>query len=252
MASASAPSSEVSQDVSSPAAAFCHSPRNRLRTTASNPASFLYQRAGPASRQNARISSGVTSRASVMNGLAQAAHSGGRGLLFIPQLAAQDLSDIGLWQAGPELDLLGDLVGGELRAAELDHVLGGKTRVLPDDEGLDGLARPRIVDADHGAFKHAGMAGDHFLDLVGIDVEAGDQDHVLLAIDDLGIAVRGHNADIAGAEVTVRRHYLGGLVRPIPVAGHHLRALGADFAGLTERHLVAVVVADRQISRWDG
>jgi len=59
-----------------------------------------------------------------MNRLAQAAHSGGRGLLFVPQLAAQNLSDIGLRQAGPELDLLGDLVGGELRAAELDQVLG--------------------------------------------------------------------------------------------------------------------------------
>ncbi len=32
------------------------------------------------------------------------------------------------------------------------------------------------------------MARDHFLDLVGIDVEAGDQDHVLLAVDDLGVA----------------------------------------------------------------
>src|ERR1700736_6514697 len=219
MTSASPPSSEISQDDSSPAAAFCHSPRNRLRTTASNPTSFLYQRAGPASRQNARTSSGATSPASVMNRLAQAARSGGRGLLFIPQLAAQDLSDIGLRQAGPELDLLGDLVGGELGAAELDHVLGGKAGVLPDDEGLDGLARPRIVDPDHGAFEHAWMAGDPFLDLVGIDVEARHQDHVLLAIDNLGVAVLVHHADIAGAEVAVGRPHLGGLASPIPGRG---------------------------------
>ena len=48
----------------------------------------------------------------------------------------------------------------------------------------------RVRHADHGAFQHAGMARDHFLDLVRIDVEAGDEDHVLLAVDDLGVAVR--------------------------------------------------------------
>ena len=107
-------------------------------------------------------------------------------------------------------------------------------------------------DADHGAFQHAGMARDHFLDLVRIDVEARHQDHVLLAIDDLGVAVRAHHADVAGAEIAVRGHHIGGLVRPVPVAGHHLRALGADFAGLAERHLVAVVVADREPGRGHG
>ena len=76
---------------------------------------------GPASRQNARISAGV-SRASVMIGRSRVAS--GRGLLLVAQFAAQDLADIGLGQVGPELDLLGDLVGGELRAAELDDVLG--------------------------------------------------------------------------------------------------------------------------------
>jgi hypothetical protein len=85
--------------------------------------------------------------------------------------------------------------------------------------------------ADHCAFQHAGMACDHFLDLVGIDVEARDQDHVLLAVDDLGEAALIHHADVAGAEEAVRGHHVGGLFRPVPVAGHHLRALGADFAG---------------------
>src|SRR5487761_2171252 len=128
MTSASAPSSEASQDDSPPAAACRHRARNRLRTTASNAASRPYQRSRPASRQNARISSGIMSRASVTNRLALV-HSGGRGLLFIPQLAAQDLADIGLRQGGPELDLLRHLVVRQLGAAELDDVLGGEARV---------------------------------------------------------------------------------------------------------------------------
>ena len=64
----------------------------------------------------------------------------GRGLLFVAQFAARDLADIGLRQIGPELDLLRDLVVGQLGAAELDDVLGGHVRILLDHEGLDGFA----------------------------------------------------------------------------------------------------------------
>src|SRR5882757_8096798 len=165
--------------------------------------------------------------------------SGRSLLLLVAQFAAQDFSDIGLRQIGPELDLLGDLVGGELRAAIFDHLFCGEVRVLLDDEGLDRLARSGVLDADHRAFQHARMARDHFLDLVRIDVEARDQDHVLLAVHDLGVTLRVHHADVAGAEIAVRGHHLCGLVRPVPVTRHHLRTLGADFAGLAERHFVA-------------
>src|SRR5450631_1910507 len=41
-------------------------------------------------------------------------HGSGRGLLFVAQFAAQDLSDIGLRQAGPKLDLLWHLVVRQL------------------------------------------------------------------------------------------------------------------------------------------
>src|SRR5579863_982174 len=175
--------------------------------------------------------------------------SGGSSLGLLAQLAAQDFADIGLRQACPELDLLRHLVGSELGAAELDHVFSGEVLVLPDDEGLDRFAGLGVLHADHGTFQDARVACDHFLDLVRIDVEAGDEDHVLLAIDDLGVAVRAHHADVTGAEIAVGRHHLGGLVRPVPVTGHYLRAPGADFAGLAERHFVAVIVADRDPGR---
>src|SRR5258705_12240233 len=89
-----------------------------------------------------------------------------RRLLFIAQFAAQDFSDVGLRQVGPELDLLWHLVVGQLRAAELDDVFGCDAGILLDDKRLDGLARPRVRDADYGALQHAGMTRDHFLDLV--------------------------------------------------------------------------------------
>src|SRR4051795_4453548 len=177
MTSASAPSSLPSHDDNSPAAARCHRPRKRRRTSASKASSRRYQRSGPASRQKAKMPAGVTEASTIGEGARTALR---RGLLLVAQFAAQDLADIGLGQVGPELDLLGDLVGGQLRAAVLDDFLSREVRVLLDDEGFHRLARFRVLHADHGALQHAGMARDHFLDLVGIDVEARDQDHVLL------------------------------------------------------------------------
>ena len=63
------------------------------------------------------------------------------------------------------------------------------------------------------------------------------------------IAALVHHADVARLEEAVGRHDLGGLVGPLPVAGHHLRAADADLARLAERHVVAVVVADRDLGR---
>ena len=71
------------------------------------------------------------------------------------------------------------------------------------DHQLDRFARLLVGHADRGALQHAGQAGHHVLDLVGIDVEAADQDHVLLAVDDLEVAALVHHADVAGLEVAV-------------------------------------------------
>src|SRR5213076_2326698 len=109
---------------------------------ASNASSGVYQRSGPASRQNARMSAGVTEASTMDEGPVRPLR---RGLLLVAQFAAQDLADIGLGQIGPELDLLGDLVGGELRAAILDDVVGRKVLVLLDDERLHRLARFRVL-----------------------------------------------------------------------------------------------------------
>jgi hypothetical protein len=66
-----------------------------------------------------------------------------------------------------------------------------------DDEQLDGLAGLVVGHADAGAFGHAGAGGGHGLDLVRVDVEARDDDHVLLAVDDLQEALVVEHADVA-------------------------------------------------------
>ena len=47
------------------------------------------------------------------------------------------------------------------------------------------------------------MAHRHILDFVRIDVEARDDDHVLLAIDDVHVAALVDPRDVAGAQAAV-------------------------------------------------
>ncbi len=69
----------------------------------------------------------------------------------------------------------------------------------------------------------AGCVVDRLLDHLRIDVEAAGDDHVLLAVDQVEIAVGIHIADVAGEEA-VADEGLGGFLRPVPVALGDVRA----------------------------
>ena len=108
-----------------------------------------------------------------------------------------------------------------------------------------------VGNTDRCALKHTGQCDDHFLDLVRKHIEARDDDHVLLAIDDLHEAPEVHHADIAGLEETIGGHRTRRLLGLLPVALHDLRPADADLAALTRRHIVAGVIADRDFNRAD-
>ena len=142
-----------------------------------------------------------------------------------------------------------DLVAGKLLAAMLDERLARQARVLLHHHDLRHLAGLLVGHADRPHLQHARMERHHVLDLVRIDVEAGDDDHVLLAIDDAKISLLVHGRHVAGAKPPVVREDLGGSVRPAPVALHDLRAPHAELSRRVEPHLVAVIVADGDVGR---
>ncbi|MCY1300583.1 hypothetical protein D9M70_501550 [compost metagenome] len=96
------------------------------------------------------------------------------------------------------------------------------------------------------------MQGGRVLDLVGIDVEARDQDHVFLAVDQEHVAVLVDIADVARAQETVRVQDQRGFVGALPVALRDLRAAHADLAGFSNAQFPAVVVADRNVGGRHG
>ena len=120
----------------------------------------------------------------------------------------------------------------------------GERRVLLDNKDLGNLSGFFVGNANGRAFQHAGVACHHVFDLVGVNVEAGDENHVLLAIDDLHKAALVHHADVTGLQGAVGGHRRSGFLRPVPVAFHHLRAGDADFADAADGQDVAIIVAD--------
>src|SRR5262245_1956210 len=77
------------------------------------------------------------------------------------------------------------------------------------------------------------MSEKHFFDLVRIDVEAADYDHILLALDDVKIAVLVHPRHVARVKPSVAQRD-GGLLGAVPVTLHDLRAANAKLAGFAD------------------
>ena len=169
--------------------------------------------------------------------------------LIVAQLAAQDLADRGSRQRIAELDLARRLVPGQILPGVSDEIGAGQRLVLAHHHDLDGLSGPLVGNADRADLEHARMGHQHLLDLIRIDIEPGHVDHVLLSIDHEHVAAVVDLGDVAGAQVTVGSHRLGGLVGPHPVAGHDLRALDAQFAGLAGPYVAAAVVANGDVGR---
>src|SRR5690349_20848571 len=86
------------------------------------------------------------------------------------------------------------------------------------------------------------MPGGDVLNLVRVHLEAGHGDHVLLSILEKHEAAIIDATDVASAQPTPRQHDLCGLVGPVPVALHDLRAPYADLAGGIEAEFLAVIV----------
>src|SRR5690606_31859071 len=170
----------------------------------------------------------------------------------VAQLAPEDLADVGLRQLGAELHHLGLLVAGEVDPAVALDRLGGQVRVLAHDHHLDRLARAFVRYPDGGDLEHAGHGGDHVLDLVRVYVEARDQDHVLLAVDDVEEALLVHLGHVAGVQPASRIDDLGGLLGAVPVAGHDLRAADTQLADLADRQSAAFLVLDTGVGGGDG
>ena len=122
--------------------------------------------------------------------------------------------------------------------AQERHQLGRRHRGarLQHHERLGRLAAILVRHADHRDLGHRRVAVDRLLDRARVHVVAAAQDEVLDAVDDREVAVPVHHADVAGAKPPVRGERGRRLLRPVPVAQHHLRPAHAQLAAFADRH----------------
>ena len=97
-----------------------------------------------------------------------------------------------------------------------------------------------------GGFVHL---DDDTLDLVRVNIKAGHENHVLLAILDIDETTLVHAADVPGTEPPARKHDVCRFLRFVPVAFHDLRATNTDFSELAERNFISIVIANAGFGR---
>src|SRR5690606_4111993 len=86
------------------------------------------------------------------------------------------------------------------------------------------------------------MRHDDILDLVGVDVEAGDDDEILLAVDNTHEAILVDYRDIPGLQPAFAIENFCSGFRALPVALHDLGPLDAELAPGAKGQLLAIVI----------
>jgi hypothetical protein len=101
------------------------------------------------------------------------------------------------------------------RVGELPQFLGvGPGPGTQGDHGGDLLAEEIVANPDDGGLGDGGVLVEDLLDLPWVDVVAAADDEVLLAVDDVVVAVAVHPGQIAGVQPAVHDGLRGGVGRP--------------------------------------
>src|SRR2546429_4445457 len=164
-----------------------------------------------------------------------------RGRLL--QLALDDLAGGVARQLVDELDLAWDLEAGEVGLdVPLDVLLAELLAVPGGHEGLERLAEPVVVHADHGDLADGVVLGQEVLDLGGKHVLPAGDDHLVVATLDEQAPLLVDVADVAGGHQPAEDL----LVATAGVALEQDLVAPEDAAGLARRHLAALLVEDLQ------
>src|SRR5438270_5215483 len=166
--------------------------------------------------------------------------------LLLRVLVAQHvLDDLAAGVAGNDVDgleLLGDLLHHQtLVLEEVDHLLELERvpGVLQRHDRAAALPQRRIGQPDHSHVGDLVVGVEEVLDLLGADVLALADDHVLQAPGDDDVALGVDEAEVAGPEEALLVEGLG-VERRVEIAATDLWALGPDPAFLARARYLAV------------
>src|SRR6516164_2250545 len=145
-----------------------------------------------------------------------------------------------------EGDVAGHLEAGHPRLAPGDQLVGGDG-APGHHERLADLSHPLVGDADHGGLGDGRVLHQEPLDLGRVGVEPADDEHVLLAADDLQVAAVVDRAEVTGVQPAVGVDGLFGGGGVVEVAAHDGVAAGQHLAVGRDAQLEALAGgADRR------
>src|SRR6266481_82696 len=136
-----------------------------------------------------------------------------------------------------ELDVARDLVVRDLPVTEAANLVG-RQRLAGSrpDPCAEFLAVTIVGDAEDLNIQDLWMTKEKFLDLARVEVLTAADHHVLDAADDVAVALRIDDGDIAGVHPATGIEHVGGLFGFVPIAQHDAVAAGAQFAPFAARH----------------
>src|SRR5690348_12157858 len=163
-------------------------------------------------------------------------------VLRCAHFTAEDLAGRALGQIGRDPDVTRVFVGCyPVLHERAQFVGGGGSARLELHGGGDFLAEMLIRDSDDGGFGYGWMLVDDLFDLARVHVESAADDHVLLPVHDVEIAVLVDSGQVAGLEPAAGDR-LGRGARVAPVSLHHVVTADDDLADLPDGQFGAFVV----------
>src|SRR5260221_14524675 len=157
----------------------------------------------------------------------------------IADLATENLVGAALRQFRPYFNSFGLFVIGQL----LFDVRQDRFRIGPlprANDGMNTIAPLLVGQPDHRSFDDPLIAQQDVFDLARVDVVPSRDQHVVLPVENVEVAVLVHAADIAGVEPAIAEGPFRGL-RPVPVARHELGAAADDLAHLAGAKEIVVL-----------
>src|SRR6185436_3114733 len=119
-----------------------------------------------------------------------------------------------------------------------------------DDIGDEAFVAGPVLAGEHGGFAHGGMLGEAGLDLPELDAEAADLDLLVVAAEEVEVAVGPIAGEVAGlveavaGDERVVEEALGGELGAVQIPARHARSADVDLPHGAERHRLTVPVQE--------
>ena len=140
------------------------------------------------------------------------------------EFATQDFAHVRLGQFLTKLELFRAFISGQMQARVLSQFFGaGFAPFFHYHIGFHHFPTGFGTAGATTHFQYSRMLCQNRLHFIGIDIKAGDQNHILLAIDNAKLAVGIHARNIAGFQPAVVRFCQRAFAGLTPIAQHHLR-----------------------------